>query len=339
MPEGVGPVGYFHSEGFLDLGLVQNGVGGALNGRGVLAATAGAYVAMTLLGGEGIGGVLNHLCEVVPGAYSLVGVVVDAAFGVVVSGERGFIHPLSSERVSGVFRFPFSVFRLSIVLEHGADGLGEVQSIGGGAALVVDNLQGGALGGELEHGAAEVLAELRIEPCRAYDDVLALCGKDALFAVLLGLAVHSRGCALLVFTARGVVCLGAEDIVGGDVYEQSVDGFHCQGEVLGCEGIELVCQGGKCGVCFASVHIGPCGTVHYGLYTMELHHLHDGLAVGDVQKDGFLSLHLVHVGEDEFVIALLGKQTHFGTELSVGTGYQYFHNLFFVYSYSAQSYD
>ena len=88
LPEGVGPVGYFHSEGFLYLGLVQDGVGGSLYGRGVLAAKAWAYVAMALLGREGVGDVLNHLCEVVPGAYSLVGVVVDAAFGVGVSGER-----------------------------------------------------------------------------------------------------------------------------------------------------------------------------------------------------------------------------------------------------------
>jgi hypothetical protein len=94
---------------------------------------------------------------------------------------------------------------LSIVLEYGADGTGEVQGIGGGAALVVDDIEGGALGGELEHGAAEVLAELGVEPCRAYDDVLAPGGKDALLALLLGAAVDAGGCALLVFAAGGVV--------------------------------------------------------------------------------------------------------------------------------------
>ena len=120
MPEGVGPVGYFHSEGFLYLGLVQDGVGGSLYGRGILAAKAWAYVAMALLRGEGVGGVLNHLCEVVPGAYSLIGVVVDAALGVggerplpipplygrenMVSGEWVFIHPLRALRSSPCLR-------------------------------------------------------------------------------------------------------------------------------------------------------------------------------------------------------------------------------------------
>ena len=88
LPEGVCPVGDVQAEGFLYLGLVQDGVGGALDGRGVLAAEAGAYVAMALLGREGVGGVLYHLGEVVPGADAEVGVVVDAGLGVGVSGER-----------------------------------------------------------------------------------------------------------------------------------------------------------------------------------------------------------------------------------------------------------
>ena len=88
MPEGVCPVGDVQAEGFLYLGLVQDGVGGALYGRGILAAEAGTDVAMALLRGEGVGGVLNHLGEVVPGADTEVGVVVDAGFGVGGSGER-----------------------------------------------------------------------------------------------------------------------------------------------------------------------------------------------------------------------------------------------------------
>lgn len=88
LPEGVCPVGDVQAEGFLYLGLVQDGVGGALHGRGVLAAEAGTDVAMALLGREGVGGVLYHLGEVVPGADAEVGVVVDAGFGVGGSGER-----------------------------------------------------------------------------------------------------------------------------------------------------------------------------------------------------------------------------------------------------------
>ena len=88
MSEGVCPVGDVQAEGFLYLGLVQDGVGGALYGRGVLAAEAGTDVAMALLGREGVGGVLYHLGEVVPGADAEVGVVVGAGFGVGLSGER-----------------------------------------------------------------------------------------------------------------------------------------------------------------------------------------------------------------------------------------------------------
>ena len=88
LPEGVCPVGDVQAEGFLYLGLVQDGVGGALDGRGVLAAEAGTDVALALLRAEGVGGVLYHLGEVVPGADAEVGVVVDAGFGVEGGSER-----------------------------------------------------------------------------------------------------------------------------------------------------------------------------------------------------------------------------------------------------------
>ena len=113
-------------EGFLYLCLVQDGVGGALHGRWVLAAQARAYVAMALLCAEHVGRLLYHLREVVPGAYAKVGIVVDAALGVGVSGERGVV-----------------------VLEYGADCLGKVQCVCRCAALVVDNVKHGAFGGEL----------------------------------------------------------------------------------------------------------------------------------------------------------------------------------------------
>ena len=78
-------------EGFLYLCLVQDGIGGTLHGRWVLAAEAWAYVAMALgfcRGAEGVGRLLYHLGEVVPGAYAKVGVVVDVALGIGVRGER-----------------------------------------------------------------------------------------------------------------------------------------------------------------------------------------------------------------------------------------------------------
>ena len=90
-------------EGFLYLCLVQDGIGGALHGRGILAAETGTYVAMALgfcRGAERVGRLLYHLGEVVPGADTEVGIVVDAAFGIGEESERVFIHPLRALRSS-----------------------------------------------------------------------------------------------------------------------------------------------------------------------------------------------------------------------------------------------
>ena len=78
-------------EGFLYLCLVQDGIGGTLHGRRVLAAQAWTDVAMALgfcRGAERVGRLLYHLGEVVPGADAEVGVVVDAGFGVGGGSER-----------------------------------------------------------------------------------------------------------------------------------------------------------------------------------------------------------------------------------------------------------
>ena len=94
-------------EGFLYLCLVQDGVGGTLHGRWVLAAQAWTDVAMALgfcRGAERVGRLLYHLGEVVPGADTEVGIVVDAALGVGVSGEWVFIHPLRALRSSPCLR-------------------------------------------------------------------------------------------------------------------------------------------------------------------------------------------------------------------------------------------
>ena len=94
-------------EGFLYLCLVQDGIGGALHGRGVLAAQARTDVAMApgfCRGAERVGRLVYHLGDVVPGAYAKVGIGVDAALGIAVSGERVFIHPLRALRSSPCHR-------------------------------------------------------------------------------------------------------------------------------------------------------------------------------------------------------------------------------------------
>ena len=71
--ERVNPVGHFHTEGFLDGSLVEYGVGRTGYWRRIFRAVAGLYVALCVAGYAGY-----HLCEVVPGAHSLVGEMIDA---------------------------------------------------------------------------------------------------------------------------------------------------------------------------------------------------------------------------------------------------------------------
>ena len=75
--ERIGPVGYLDTKGFLNLGLVEHGIGGTLYGTGKLVAMAGLYIAR---GGAVVLG--YHLGEVVPRTHALVGIVVDARLGI-----------------------------------------------------------------------------------------------------------------------------------------------------------------------------------------------------------------------------------------------------------------
>ncbi len=95
--EAVGPVRDGQAEGGLDLSLVEDGVGGALDGAGVLLGVAGLDVAGGAgnssgaglggdagagLGGEFVGQGGDGLGEVEPGADAFVAVVVGAVVGV-----------------------------------------------------------------------------------------------------------------------------------------------------------------------------------------------------------------------------------------------------------------
>lgn len=52
----------------------------------------------------------------------------------------------------------------------------------------------------------------------------------------------SGRCAFLVFFARGVVWLFAEDIIGRDLHEPAIYLFHCDGEILRSYGVEFFCE-------------------------------------------------------------------------------------------------
>ena len=58
-------------------------------------------------------------------------------------------------------------------------------------------------------------------------------GGDALlFAVQLGQSVDTGRSSFLVLLARSVLWVGAEHIVGADMYQQSVNLLHCLGEIF-----------------------------------------------------------------------------------------------------------
>ena len=77
MAQGICPIGYFYVEGCLYFGFVEHGVGRALDGGRVLVATTGTYVALARTA-QKASRMLNHLSEVVPGAYAQVGVMIYA---------------------------------------------------------------------------------------------------------------------------------------------------------------------------------------------------------------------------------------------------------------------
>lgn len=271
----IGPVGDFQAEGCLYLGLVEYRVAGAYDFRGELVAVTGLYVA------GGVAGIFGDCFrEVVPRADAFVGVVVDAV--------------------------PAFVLAL---LDDVADGGGQVIGIGGGSCLVEDDFQAGFRGREVEHRFQEVLPVLAVQPGRADDEIVAAAADDSLFAMQLGLAVNAGGVGCLFFPARGVVPGSAEDVVGGDMYEQTIVPADGYGQVLYGLGVE---QFGQFSVVFGLVYIGIGGTVDDDFHVIVGYHLLYGGSIGDVELDD--------IGEDIMVGALLRYDAHLVAELAVGAG-------------------
>ena len=222
-----------------------------------------------------VAGILgNHLREVEPAAHTLVGEVVDAALALV-----------------------------ETVLHDVEDGVSEVQGVSGRAALVEDHLQLVFRGRQVEHGFDEVVTILAVEPCRAEDEVVDAGGDDALLAVELRQSVDACRRALLVLLAGRVVVSATEDIVSGDMDQQSVDLLHGDGEVLGCLGVErlhdVACR-------LRLVDVGPCGAVDDTFDVVLLDHVAYCGKVCDVK----VVIALADVGEEVGILRRLADVLH-----------------------------
>ena len=128
--------------------------------------------------------------------------------------------------------------------------------------------------------------------------MLARSAENGLFTAQFRSPIHSRGSALLVLPAWRVVRLLSEDIVRGDVDEQSSHLLHHGSHVARCHGIESLGQCGRLRVTLSPIHVGEGRTVHNDLHPLLPHEGAQGFQVGDVEVGGGQSLHLVHVRKD-----------------------------------------
>lgn len=267
------PVGYFDAEGVLDLGLVEDGEVGAFHLAGELVAVAGLDVAGVAAQFADFPG------EVVPRADAFVAEVVDALLA----------------ELSG--------------FDDAGNRVCQIAGVCGGAHLVEHHFQAVLLGGELLHGLHEVLAERRVEPGGADDDVPASGAFDALFSGKLGDAVYSQRVGFPVFPAGGAA-VALEHIVGGYVDEGRVVFSGCDCQVLNRFVVDQV---GSFAVVFRFVHVGVGGAVHDDLYAVVFYGSQHGFTVGDVE--------LGYVSEYVMVGAGFCHALHFVAELAVCSGY------------------
>ena len=273
------------AEGLLDLGFIQDRVGGAVDRRGKFGAVAGLDVARGVARQFG-----NGLGEVVPRADAFVAVMVDAAAGV---GFRGW------QRMKG------------IIFQDHTDRIRQVTGVSRGARLVEDNFELRLPGRQAEHRTHEILAEFAVKPGGAQDYVAAAGGLDGLFAVELGQSVDARRRTGLVLPAGGVVGVPPEHVVRADVHQQSAAFLHRESQMLRRPGVEQLRQ---IKIILGRVHVGVGGAVDDRTDPLFAHQRADSLRVGDVQpargdvhaltseaakhRDGLVGC-FGHVGEEE----------------------------------------
>ena len=216
------------------------------------------------------------------------------------------------------------VYSFHRVLQDGEDRSSQISGVCRGAALVEHDLEGRLCDRKIEHGSAEVLTELAVQPRGADDDVLASRDHHHLLTVKFGEPVHARRGSVAVLRAWCVVRLLAEDVVSGDLYQPAVNLFHRYSEVPRGLGIELIRKGL---VALRGIYIGICRTVDYGLNMVFSDDLPDCIGVGYVEPCRLDPLLLRHVSEDIAVLRAFGHQAYLVAELAVGPCHKYVHVL------------
>ncbi len=277
--EALFPMRDFDAEGFLDFCLVQHAVGWSVSRCGIFSGVQRLDVAS----GDARNAV-NGLGEVVPAGNTFVGEVIDA--------------------------------RHDALVDDGHDGLCQVVSVGGCAYLVEDYAQLLFLLAQSQHRLDEVVAESRVEPSRADDDMFWACFRHSHLTCQLGGTVHAVG-AGCVGLGVGRVLRAIEYIVGADLHHPSVTLSHGNSQVSWCLGVESRCQSL---VALRLVHGRVGSAVHDAIDFVFFHEPVDGVAVGDVQ--------FVDVGVEPVVLRIILLQhLHFVSQLAIAACDKYVHSF------------
>ena len=277
--EALFPMRDFDAKGFLDFCLVQHAVGWSLSRCGIFSGVQRLDVAS----GDARNA-MNSLGEVVPAGNALVGKVVDA--------------------------------RHDALVDDGHDGQCQVVSVGGCAYLVEDYAQLLLLLPQSQHRLDEVVAESRVEPSRADDDMFWTCLRYGHLTSQLGGAIHAVGAGRVGLDVRRVL-RAIEYIVGADLHHPSIALGHGDSQVSRCFGIESSCQSL---VAFGLVHGRVGSAVHDAIDFVFFHEPVDGVAVGDVQ--------FVDVGVKPVVLRIILLQhLHFVSQLAVTACNEYVHSF------------
>ena len=159
--------------------------------------------------------------------------------------------------------------------------MGQVNRVGGVAALVVDHLQLAEFPAGVDDGLDEVLAVVAVQPCRADDEVAVAELLHILFAHELGGAVGADGAGDggLVLCNAAVLTAG-EHIVRGDMHQAGTGLF---GGLCQIAGAQSVCLEGCVVVYLAAVHVGVGGAVDDDIRALAADEVIHHLIVGDVQ--------------------------------------------------------
>lgn len=277
--EALFPMRDFDAKGFLDFCLVQHAVGWSVSRCGIFSGVQ----RLNMAGGDA-SNAMDGLGEVVPAGNPLVGEVVDAWHDALV--------------------------------DDGHDGQSQVVGVGGCAYLVENHAQLLFLLPQSQHRLDEVVAESRVEPSRADDDMFWTCLRHGHLASQLGGAIHAvrAGCVGL---GVGRVMRAIKYIVGADLHHPSVTLSHGNSQVSWRLSIESRCQSL---VALGLVHGRVGGAVHDAIDFVFFHEPVDGVAVGDVQ--------FVDVGVEPVVLGIILLQhLHFVSQLAVAACDEYVHSF------------